>query len=485
VPPHNPFTDESVDLYVRYLQLRARHDFATFRQLKRPTMAWGWWIEEVARQLMHFYRDLSEGRRPKLVLMSPPQHGKTITIWDFIAWISGRHPDLRTIFASYSDDLGIAANADLQRTIRSPLYSRIFPGTRIDAPDRQCNSGLIEFADRLGSFRNTTVNGAINGFGLDLGIIDDPIKGRQEAESKRIRDSTWNWLVDDFFNRFSDRAGLLILATRWHVDDPIGRFLEKFGDAVRILCYPAIAEADEFDETGGLLRRKGEALFAEFKPLDFLLERKTLESQASWESLFQQHPIVAGGGQLPIANLRVLALDRSLIAASVRYWDKAATPDDDNAAYTAGVLMHKLKDGRYVIEDVARGRWGALDREMRIKAVTQADAKTCANYEVVIEQEPGSGGKESAEATIRNLAGYRVRADKVTGSKVERAQPFVAQVQGGNVWLAPGDFVPAFRDECETWPYGKYKDQVDAAVGAFNQVVSLTRYNLDYPSWAY
>lgn len=196
-------------------------------------------------------------------------------------------------------------------------------------------------------------------------------------------------------------------------------------------------------------------------------------------------PDSRGGGQLPIENLRVLYLDRSLIAASVRYWDKAATPDDENAAYSAGVLMHKLKDDRYVIEDVARGRWGALDREMHIKAVTKADAMICANYEVVIEQEPGSGGKELAEATIRNLAGYRVRADKVTGSKTVRAQPFVAQVQGGNVWLVPGDWVPAFRDECEAWPYGKYKDQVDAAAGAFNGLASLTRYNLDYPSWAY
>ena len=105
MPPKNPqpFTGESVDLYVRQLQLRARNDFATFRQLKRPTVVWGWWIEEVARQLMRFYRDLLAGRRPKLVLMAPPQHGKTITIWDFIAWIFGNHPDLRIIFASYSN----------------------------------------------------------------------------------------------------------------------------------------------------------------------------------------------------------------------------------------------------------------------------------------------------------------------------------------------------------------------------------------------
>ena len=71
------------------------------------------------------------------------------------------------------------------------------------------------------------MNGAINGFGLDLGIIDDPIKSRQEANSKRVRYLTWDWFVDDFFNRFSNGAGMLIVATRWHIDDPIGRILGK------------------------------------------------------------------------------------------------------------------------------------------------------------------------------------------------------------------------------------------------------------------
>jgi hypothetical protein len=91
-------------------------------------------------------------------------------------------------------------------------------------------------------------------------------------------------------------------------------------------------------------------------------------------------------------------LDRGQIVKSVRYVDKAGT--EGGGAYTALVLMHKLKDGSFVIEHVARGQWAALEREQKIKYWAERDRKLCrpGAYEVVIEQEPGSGGKESAEA---------------------------------------------------------------------------------------
>ena len=79
-----------------------------------------------------------------------------------------------------------------------------------------------------GSFRATTVMGQINGMGLDLGVIDDPIKGRAEAQSEVTREKTWNWLTDDVLSRFSEHAGLIMIMTRWHVDDPAGRLIEHF-----------------------------------------------------------------------------------------------------------------------------------------------------------------------------------------------------------------------------------------------------------------
>src|SRR5262245_55625326 len=106
----------------------ARESFWAFRKnLRYGTMQWGWWVEVVAVELQRFYEDFVAGRRPKLALMAPPQHGKSWTAIDFIAWVSGKNPDLKTILASYSGELGVRANLDLQRIIQSERYKRIFP----------------------------------------------------------------------------------------------------------------------------------------------------------------------------------------------------------------------------------------------------------------------------------------------------------------------------------------------------------------------
>jgi hypothetical protein len=114
-------------------------------------------------------------------------------------------------------------------------------------------------------------------------------------------------------------------------------------------------------------RHVGEALFSKHKPLDFLLARKKIMTQASWESEYQQHPIVVGGGIFPIEKMTTVphwSLD--MVVKSVRYWDKAGT--EDGGAHTAGVLMHKINDGGFVIEHVVRGQWSALDRERQSRA---------------------------------------------------------------------------------------------------------------------
>jgi predicted phage terminase large subunit-like protein len=130
-----------------------------------------------------------------------------------------------------------------------------------------------------------------------------------------------------------------------------------------------------------------------------------------------------------------------------------------------------------------RGQWSALERETKIKTWAEADEGEFPGHEIYCEQEPGSGGKESAESTIRNLAGFRVYADKVTGHKEVRAEPFCAQVQGGNVYLVAGEWISDFLDECEVWPASKWKDQVDAASGAFNKLATGTEYLTDYNKW--
>ena len=468
----------------------SRRDFWTFRRLVHPRLIEGWWQEDAANHLNDFWTRYKRGERPKLVLGAPPQHGKSDMMKDFSAWTLGMEPNAKVIFASYSDDLGVSANLHLQRLLPTPAYRAVFPGTMLpeagamteNARPRRTTS-YFELANSAGSFRNTTVNGMITGFGLDLGIIDDPIKGRAEAQSTQIRNKTWSWLTDDFFLRFADHAAMVMIMTRWHVDDPVGRWLERFPDT-KLINYTAIAEVDETIDLGNRIiqRKVDDVLFPEFKSREFLMERKAALTDSSWQSLYQQHPIVVGGGIFPIEKIRTRPFwAREMSKKVVRYWDKAGTEGGEGAR-TAGVLMHTTADGEYVISDVVKGRWGSLEREAEMLSCARRDQEIYGSgYEVAVEQEPGSGGKESAETTVRNLRGFRVYLDKpgANRSKEVRAEPFAAQVQGGNVSVVAGTYVRELFEELEHFPNGRYKDQVDAASGAFNRLTLGHTYNID------
>ena len=458
---------------------RAYNDFYVYRQVMNPRMQTNWFTMDLAQHLQDFYIEHLAGKRPIMVICTPPQHGKSLNVIDLIAWMVGHDPHLKVIYTSFSDRLCLRANKRMQRSLHDPKYQIVFPDTAISQDKGSGyirNTDILEFVATEGYFRNTTVGGPITGEELDLGIIDDPLKGRAEANSKIVREKIWSWLTDDMMTRFSEYASLLLINTRWHVDDPAGRLIEHFGDKVQVLKYPAFAEKNED------YRWKGEPLFPRHKSAEFLQTRKKLMTLGAWEALYQQNPIIVGGGIFPIENFKTISvMDRSMIQASVRAVDKAGT--EDGGAYTAGVLMHKMKNGTFLIEDVDRGHWSALRREQRIREWAINDSRWCPNYEVVVEQEPGSGGKESAEATVRNLAGFRVYTDKVTGSKETRAEPFAAQVQGGNVWLVAGNWHYGFLDEAQSFPHGKYRDQIDAATAAFNRLTLGLMYDTSY-DWA-
>lgn len=180
---------------------------------------------------------------------------------------------------------------------------------------------------------------------------------------------------------------------------------------------------------------------------------------------------VEGGGSIfPRDGLRVVEAGPAK-AARVRYWDKAGT--EGGGAYTAGVLFGRTEDGLYFVENVVRGQWGSHARNQVMLETAKADRQRCGSVQVVVEQEPGSGGKESAEYTLKLLAGFPVFAERVTGDKLTRAQPLAAQVQAGNVRLVRGSWNTAYIDELSTFPAGPYKDQVDASAGAFNRLAGV------------
>ena len=154
----------------------------------------------------------------------------------------------------------------------------------------------------------------------------------------------------------------------------------------------------------------------------------------------------------------------------VRFWDKAGTAG--GGAYTVGALLGIDSDDRYWVLDIVRGQWDSSERERGIEQTAHLDGKKVV---IGIEQEPGSGGKESAESTVRRLAGFRIRVDRPTGDKAWRADPFSSQVNGHNVSIARADWNNIFLEELRFFPASTYKDQVDAASGAFNLIASIPK----------
>ena len=128
--------------------------------------------------------------------------------------------------------------------------------------------------------------------------------------------------------------------------------------------------------------------------------------------------------------------------------------------------MSRTLDGRFTVEHVIRGQWASLAREKIIRDTAKADGP---DVNIYVEQEPGSGGKESAENTIRGLAGYAVYADKVTGDKETRAEPYAAQVQGRNVYLLRDEWNKGYVDELDGFPEGRFSDQVRRLIRRLQQ----------------
>jgi predicted phage terminase large subunit-like protein len=179
-----------------------------------------------------------------------------------------------------------------------------------------------------------------------------------------------------------------------------------------------------------------------------------------------------------------------LNALYARYWDKAGTVAQDNpsASYSAGVLMCRTPDGLVYVVNVVRGQWSYLQRDKVMSQVAADDKERYGNVLIYVEQEPGSGGKESAQQTVRRLAMYPVYIDIVSGQKVRksaherlpgeakvvRAAPLAAQCEAGNVHIVRGGWNTEYIEELTAFPEYAFSDQVDASSGAYNRLAKAT-----------
>ena len=261
--------------------------------------------------------EVEKGTYQRLIISMPPRHGKSeLASRRFPAWFLGKDPYRQVIFATYNEETATDFGRSVREIMRMPAFQQVFPGCKLRAGSQA--SDRIQ-TDEGGVAVFVGKGGSLTGRGADLLVIDDPIKDREEADSKRERDKLWEWFTQVAMTRLMTGARVVIIMTRWHEDDVVGRLTDPknpcYNDEVaqqwRVLSLPAIAE--DMDPMG---RKPGEALWPERYGMDFLNEIKRLNPKG-FSALYQGRPTPEDGdffrrdwlkgyqpGELP-QNLRI------------------------------------------------------------------------------------------------------------------------------------------------------------------------------------
>ena len=439
---------------------KARKGLSYFTLHTKPDYLLGWVHKEICDELDRFLQDVADKKSPRLIITMPPRSGKSeLVSRRFPAFALGRNPELQIIATSYSSDLSQRFNRDVQRVIDDEKYFDLFPNTRLSNSRVRTDSrgsyirtsDLFEIVGHAGAYRSCGVGGGITGQGADILIIDDPIKDRAQAGSKTIRDSIWDWYTSTAYTRLSPGGGVIVMATRWHTDDLIGRLIQRMGegDTFRIVNYPAIAEHDE------LHRKAGEALHPERYPLSTLLQiQKTIGSR-DWEALYQQHPVPDGGALFKLEWFRRWTatslppeFDHTLMS-----WDMTFK-DSKNSDYVVGQVWGKKGPNFYLLDQV-RGQWDFVKTKEMVRVLAHKWPRVV--RKLVEDKANGSAVISELKSTVSGFVPITP-----TESKEARASSVTPYFEAGNVFIpedSAAPWVPHYVSELLEFPAGSHDDQ--------------------------
>lgn len=406
-------------------------------------------LQLIDRELM----DLANGINKRLILTLPPRHGKSMLVSQYFpAWYLGMNPDKQVILSSYQADFA----SQFGRKARDVLdeYGETLFGLSVRSDSSAADRWGIE--DHIGGMQTAGAGGPITGKGADCLIVDDPYKNWQEANSALIRDRMWDWWGSTARTRLEPGGIALVVHTRWHQDDLIGRLLqaqEEGGEKWRVVNFPAISD-------------DGEALWPERYDVPALEEiRKSIRSQYIWEALYQQRPTPREGGLFRAAWLRYYTVQGEYLRltrfdehnrplpdvivsrreAMVFVTADTATKAKTSADYSviATWLFHRAT-GSLALLDVIRKKVDTPDLLPLLSgACLQARAKF-----VLIEE--ASSGTELIQLLRKNnacIGGIPVKS-YLTGSldKVARSAPAQLRMESGMIYFPA--FETAWKAEC-------------------------------------
>lgn len=429
--------------------------------------------------------DVEAGEDRRLIVSMPPRHGKSHLGSTYAPlWLLRKHPDWKLMLLSHSPNLAASWGRQVRRIVEDKGKHL---GISI-APDAKA---VTEWeTTQKGSVVSRSVGQALAGLGARVMIIDDPVRDAASAASESFRDAQWVWWQMDASTRLEPPSLVIVIATRWHEDDLIGRLTspehspDTYQDWEQIVI-PAIAnhrpEKGEIDVLG---REPGDPLLSPIVKDDtpdkalkrFATIRSTVGAYG-WAALYDQKPAPAAGAIFSVDWWRFWSTNPAHVTEDGR----VRLLDDDMLARGTVVeswdaTFKETKDSDFVVGQ----RWGRVDANLYLLAQRRdrmSFTKTLAAMKAFGSE--GVGGDRVIRRLIEDKANGPAILDTLRdelaglkpinprGSKEARARAVAPSVESGNVYLPdprmPGfEWVRDFMSEARDFPTGSHDDQIDA-----------------------
>lgn len=379
-------------------------------------------ITDFHEQYYSLLNEFAHGRIRRMIVSIPPQHGKSLGSSKLLpAYLLGLNPALKITIASYSFALARKFGQGVQQVIFSPAYHRMFPNTMIKGMVKG-ETMAVRSADEFdiignsGGLRLVGRESSLTGNRVDVMILDDLYKDALEANSPIIRENIWDWYTSVVRTRMHNNSRELIVFTRWHEDDLVGRIgnnemiydLKSLSDLNNIparawvrINFEAIKEGFPTDLDP---RKAGQALWGARHSLELLLERKSLDEKV-FDALYQGHPRSHDG--LLYGSFKTYTRNDSPIVKRGNFTDTADVGSD----YLCSICYNLCEDGNVYVTDVVYTR-SSMEVTEPMVAQMLIDNRT---ETAVVES--NNGGRGFARSITRLTQG---RSRVVVIAKVER-----------------------------------------------------------------
>lgn len=458
----------------------AWQDYADYFTLANPGMKLYPHVKLICDKL----QKIADGEQHFYVISCPPQHGKSLTITKtFPSYYLMKYPDKHAMIVAYSQDLYSQFAASNRRAFSEwcgavpPENKRLTVGKN--------TATTFSIVDHRGGFYATSVLGGATGMSADLLIIDDPIKNAEEAGSPTIKDKIWNeWLLT-FKPRLQKGGSVIVIMTRWQVDDLAGRLLQKSSFPWEEIKLPAISYDIPAGQTDAIGRTNGEALCPQLHSLDELLGNKHDMGTHKFQALYQQSPTVEGGNIFKRSWVRYYVPDRETMIAlgltekdvtirprlnhmseTVQAWD-ATFKSGANDDYVAGQTWARYKTDMYLLPNWCHKRLSFTETLDAIRAMSKLYPQ--ATVKLVEDKANGPAIIDTLKQEISGI----IPVSPGNDSKEARASSVTPYWEAGQIYIPH----PLWKPEVDDWieeilnfPNATHDDNVDSMTYAVQRL---------------